>query len=286
MEEHTGRRLRLKRLYKHNAERLFIVPMDHSVTDGPFARNIDYDRILSDIAEAGVDAVVLHKGRLRALSEDFYRATSVIVHVSASTKYAPDANEKYMVASVESAVRRGADGISVHVNLGSETEPRQLRDLSQVADSCEQAGVPLLVMLYARGKRIHAHPVNETLAHAAALAADLGADIVKLALPNDVGEIAWITARCPVPVIAAGGAKLDERSFLEFVQRVVLGGGAGLAAGRNVFLSDDIVSLGRKIRACLDSRPRLFPAEKQVLRAALATNAGMRLSLAPEPSNA
>jgi 2-amino-4,5-dihydroxy-6-oxo-7-(phosphonooxy)heptanoate synthase len=278
MEEHTGRRLRLKRLYKHNVDRLFIVPMDHSVTDGPFARNIEYDRILGDIGQAGVDAVVLHKGRLRALPEDFYRATSVIVHVSASTKYAPDVNEKYVVASVESAVRRGADGISMHINLGSPTEARQLRDLAEVADACEEVGVPLLVMLYARGQQMSAFPNRDTLAHAATLAADFGADIVKLALPNDAEDIAWITSRCPVPIIAAGGAKLDERSFIGFVQNVVKGGGAGLAAGRNVFMSDNVVSLGRRVRACLDGR--LSPAVAE-----LAVSGGGR-SLARELTDA
>lgn len=252
MEQNTGRKLRMGRLYQHNAERVFIVPMDHSVTDGPFARNVDYDRILQDIANAGVDAVVLHKGRLRALSEDFYKKISIIVHVSASTKYASDANEKYIVASVEDAVRRGADGISVHVNLGSVTEARQLRDLSEVADSCEQVGVPLMAMLYARGEGTAKYPVKETLAHAAALAADLGADIVKLSLPNDAEDIAWIVARCPVPIVAAGGAKLNESMFVEFVTKTVIGGCAGLAAGRNVFLSEDVLSIARKVRTCLD----------------------------------
>lgn len=261
MKENTGKSLRLKRLYKYNAERLFIVPLDHSVTDGPFARNIDYDKTLQEIAGAGADAVILHKGRLRGLSEDCYKKISIIVHVSASTKYATDANEKYIVASVEDAVRRGADGISAHVNLGSATEAQQLRDLAALADSCDKFGIPLLAMMYARGEKIGAHPESHTLAHAASLAADLGADIVKLCLPHDIDQIAWITDRSPLPVVAAGGSKLNEKEFMVYVQQLVMGGAAGLAAGRNIFMSRDVSSIVRRTRHCLDRREPILEVQ-------------------------
>lgn len=266
--ENTGRRLRMRRLYRHDSRRLLIVPIDHSVTDGPVACNTDYERILSDLSNAEVDAVVLHKGRLRTLKEDFYRRMSVIVHVSASTKFASDTTEKYLVASVESAVRRGADGISVHVNLGSDTEAQQLSDLAAVADECDKVGVPLLAMLYARGERMRQFPMMETLAHAASLASDLGADLVKLSLPNDASAIEWITTRCAVPVLAAGGPRLDEASFLDFVATVVHGGGAGLAAGRNIFLADQIGALVRRVRLCLNENLPLVRQEARKVRPA------------------
>jgi 2-amino-4,5-dihydroxy-6-oxo-7-(phosphonooxy)heptanoate synthase len=253
MKENTGRLLRLKRLYKHESERLFIVPMDHSVTDGPFAHNDHYERTLETLASSGVDAVVLHKGRLRSLSLNVYRKMSVIVHVSASTKYAPDINDKHIVASVEDAARRGADGISVHVNMGSATEARQLRDLSRVADSCDEVGLPLLAMIYVRGGEAPAQP-SVAVAHAASLAADLGADIVKVSFSGDPDEIVRVTSSCPIPVVAAGGPLLDREIFLRFVKTAVLGGAAGLAAGRNVFLSGDVGRVAREIRRCLDGR--------------------------------
>ncbi len=258
MNENTGKSLRLKRFYKNNPERLFIVPLDHSVTDGPFARNIDYDTTLQEIANAGADAVILHKGRLRGISEDCYRKISIIVHVSASTKYASDVNEKYMVGTVEDAVRRGADGISAHVNLGSATESQQLRDLASLADSCEKFGIPLLAMMYARGENVSTQPQRQTLAHAASLAGDLGADLVKLSLPHDVDQIEWITDRSPLPVVAAGGSKLNEKDFVSYVQQVIMGGAAGLAAGRNIFMSRDVGSIVRRTRHCLDRRETML----------------------------
>lgn len=263
MEENSGRMLRLKRLYRHNPGRLLVVPMDHSVTDGPFAKQVDYEKILNQIAEGGADAVVLHKGRLRSLPVSVYKQLSVIVHVSASTKYASDASEKYIVTSVENAVQRGADAISVHVNLGSETEARQLRDLSEVAEKCEQFGVPLLAMLYARSERIKIYDINKTLAHAATLAADLGADLVKLSLPANADEVESIVSQCPIPIICAGGQKMEEEKFLEYVREVMQGGAAGLAAGRNIFMSADIKALIKKTRHCFSDCETVLPLPAQ-----------------------
>jgi 2-amino-4,5-dihydroxy-6-oxo-7-(phosphooxy)heptanoate synthase len=264
MRQNSGRALRLKRLYKHDPERLFIVPMDHSVTDGPFNGHVQYEGILETLATSRVDAVVLHKGRMRDLSPSVYRALSIIVHVSASTKYASDANDKYIVGRVDDAVRRGADGISVHVNLGSSSEAQQLRDLSEVADACDQAGVPLLAMMYLRGEYIQSCPKVATLAHAASLAGDLGADLVKLSLPNNVDEIAWITSMSPLPVVAAGGSVMERDTFMRFVRNVLQGGGAGLAAGRNVFLSPDVGDFAQETRRCFDRTPRLTSSTELV----------------------
>jgi 2-amino-4,5-dihydroxy-6-oxo-7-(phosphooxy)heptanoate synthase len=254
MTENCGRVLRHKRLYKHDSGRLLIVPMDHSVTDGPFASNERYEETLATFAASGVDAVVLHKGRLRSLSAEVYRNVSVIVHISASTKHAPDVNDKQIVASVEDAVRRGADGISVHVNVGSDTEARQLRELSQVADHCDRSGVPLLAMMYVRGARVPSQSSWQSLAHVASLAADLGADIVKLSLTNDLEEIERITSSCPIPIVAAGGPLLDKGRFLEFVDTVVQGGAVGLAAGRNMFLAENVARMVRETRLRLDRK--------------------------------
>ena len=63
----TGRSLRLGRLLKDPNKPLFVVPLDHTVTDGPFTDARRYDALLGTLAENGADAIVVHKGRLRLL---------------------------------------------------------------------------------------------------------------------------------------------------------------------------------------------------------------------------
>jgi len=166
----SGRSLRLGRLFKTDETPLFLVPLDHTVTDGPFTDARGYDALLGILADNGADAIVVHKGRLRLLPRSVYAKLSVVVHLSASTKYAADPTFKYQVAEVEDCLRRGADAVSVHVNLGSLTEDRQLRSMAEVADACDRVGLPLLAMLYPRGPGIMDHPQLETLLHAASLA--------------------------------------------------------------------------------------------------------------------
>src|SRR5918998_892762 len=108
-----ARRLRVQRLFRRGDGRLLVVPLDHSITDGPLG--CDLNALLGEISGTGVDAVVLHKGSLRHVDHMYFADMSLIVHLSASTKRAPDPNAKYLVADVDEALQMGADAVSVHV---------------------------------------------------------------------------------------------------------------------------------------------------------------------------
>nr|WP_042195197.1 2-amino-3,7-dideoxy-D-threo-hept-6-ulosonate synthase [Kibdelosporangium sp. MJ126-NF4]CEL21781.1 2-amino-3,7-dideoxy-D-threo-hept-6-ulosonate synthase [Kibdelosporangium sp. MJ126-NF4]CTQ92561.1 2-amino-3,7-dideoxy-D-threo-hept-6-ulosonate synthase (EC 2.5.1.-) [Kibdelosporangium sp. MJ126-NF4] len=234
-----ARRLRLRRLHRHDPERLLIVPLDHSVTDGPIVAN-RLDDLVGKLATNHVDAVVLHKGSLRHVDSSWFTMTSLIVHLSASTMHAPDPNAKYLVASVEECLRMGADAVSVHVNLGAIDERTQISDMAAVADACDRWNVPLLAMMYPRGPKITNPRDPELVAHAVTLAADLGADMVKTVYPGSVDEMADITAAAPIPVVVVGGPRTDdEDTVLDYVGDAIRGGAAGVAMGRNVFQAKD-----------------------------------------------
>jgi 2-amino-4,5-dihydroxy-6-oxo-7-(phosphonooxy)heptanoate synthase len=243
-----GRALRLRRLYRDGGNRLLIVPLDHAVTDGPITESGSVGQLVARLADGGVDAVVLHKGAIRNLSQRSLTRTSLILHLSGSTRHAPDPDAKYLVATVEEALRLGADAVSVHVNLGSRDEHRQIADLASVSGACDRWNMPLLAMIYPRGPLI-ADPSDPTLVtHAATLAAELGADIVKVPYPGSSSALADVMAACPIPVITAGGPRVaDEQALLELVDEVLRSGVAGLAMGRNIFQSPDPGRLARLI---------------------------------------
>jgi 2-amino-4,5-dihydroxy-6-oxo-7-(phosphonooxy)heptanoate synthase len=241
----SGRCLRLGRLLKGGDVPLLFVPLDHTVTDGPFTDSRSYDVLLGALADNGADAIVVHKGRLGLLPAWVYSRLLVVVHISASTKYAADSTHKYRVGDAEDCLRRGADAISVHVNLGSSTEDQQIRMMADVADSCDRGGLPLLAMLYPRGPGIQNHPPLQTLQHAASLAVDLGADIVKLPLGGSVRDMKGVVGSCSIPVLSAGGGQVSDKEFSTFVANAMKSGARGLAAGRNIFMAADP---GRKTR--------------------------------------
>jgi 2-amino-4,5-dihydroxy-6-oxo-7-(phosphooxy)heptanoate synthase len=249
----SGKSLRLERLLKSEQSPFFVVPIDHTVTDGPFTDARSYDRILGALADNGADAIVVHKGRLGLLHTSVYSKLSVIVHISASTRYAADPNYKYAVADVEDCLHRGADAISVHVNVGAVTEDQQVRMLADAADACERAGLPLLAMVYPRGPGVKDRPLSETVSHAAALATDLGADIVKLPLSGSIAEMKQIVDSCPIPVLTAGGSQVSDAQFSQFIGEVMKSGARGIAAGRNVFMAADPGAKVREVRRILQA---------------------------------
>ncbi|GDY32757.1 2-amino-3,7-dideoxy-D-threo-hept-6-ulosonate synthase [Gandjariella thermophila] len=243
-----ARQVRLGRLFRRDGRRLLVVPLDHSVTDGPVTGGRRVNQLIGRLSDNGTDAVVLHKGALRYVDHRHFAATSLIVHLSASTAHAPDPDAKYLVASVEEALRLGADAVSVHVNLGSAEEARQVADLGMVADACDRWNVPLLAMMYPRGPKITNPRDAGLIAHAATLAADLGADVVKTPCAATVAEMADITRDCPVPIVVAGGPRrASTDDVLGYVRDALRGGAAGVAMGRNVFAAEDPGTVTRRL---------------------------------------
>lgn len=235
-----GKQLRMRRLFGHGGNRLFAVPLDHSLADGPIATRDGLSRLVESLSDGGADCVVMHKGRARSLAPGILRGLALIVHLSGSTGHATDPNAKVLVGSVEEAVGLGAEAVSVHINIGSATEAAQLADLGKIAAACDRWGMPLLAMMYARGANIADPSGPRTLAHLAGIAADLGADMVKMVYAGSVGAMREVVESSPLPVLVAGGsghARVEEISG--FVDEVVASGAAGLAMGRSVFRAAD-----------------------------------------------
>lgn len=250
-----ARRLRLLRLHRRDDSGLLVVPLDHAVGAGPLAHRGDLDRLLAEIADNGADAVVLHKGAVRRVSPRRFRRMALVLHLNASTGLAPDPDAKYPVATVEEALRLGAHAVSVHVNAASLTEGRQIAHLAAVAGSCDRWGVPLLAMMYVRGPQVTDSRRPDLVAHALAVAVELGADLVKTALPESAPAITRIVATCPVPVLAAGGRDVgDPGAALGRLATAVASGAAGVAAGRLVFTADDPGAVVRHLATLVHDR--------------------------------
>lgn len=236
----AGKRRRLARLCPAGDGRHLFVPMDHTMSDGPPELTRRFTEIAHTVARAGADALIMHKGRVSATTDPSAVDTcGLIVHLSASTAHGPDPDAKVLVGSVADAVRLGADAVSVHVNIGARTEPDQLVALGEIASDCEAHGVPLLAMVYARGPGM-ANPYDaDVLAHAVNIALDLGADIVKTALPRPIASIDRVIAGCAGRLIFSGGATDAQLGILEMARFVLDAGAAGLAVGRQVWTDCD-----------------------------------------------
>lgn len=230
-----GKEIRLERIVDRNTGRTIIVPLDHGVTLGPIPGLVDLERTINLIADGGANAVVGHLGLALHGHRGHGRDVGLIMHLSASTSIGPDPNDKVLINTVTNALKMGADGVSVHINVGADSEAKMLEDLGSVAITCMEWGMPLLAMMYPRGEKVADEHEVENVKLAARVAAELGADIVKTVYTGDPDSFREVTRGCPVPVVVAGGSKTDDMAILELVEGAMEGGAAGISIGRNAF---------------------------------------------------
>ncbi len=242
----VGKKRRIKRIIKNG--RSVILPMDHGVTQ-PEKGIEKVDRVVEAVQEY-VDAIIIHKGVAKRSEVIAEMEAGLIIHLSGSTMWAEDPNDKRLVTTVEKAISLGADGVSMHVNIGSKTEAKQIEMLGQVSEVCDWYGIPLLAMMYPRG----GIEVNtETVKHAARIGYELGADIIKVPYTFKFEKV---TAICDLPVVIAGGSKGSEYELYRKVEDAMNRGAVGVAVGRNIFNSSHPTKVAKALHMIVHNNLR------------------------------
>ncbi|KZX14546.1 2-amino-3,7-dideoxy-D-threo-hept-6-ulosonate synthase [Methanobrevibacter curvatus] len=243
-----GKKIRLERIIDRKTNRAVIAPMDHGVTIGPVEGIVNISKTIDEIKNGGANAVLMHKGIVSQGHRGYGSDIGLIIHLSASTSLAPDPNDKVLVTSVEKAIQLGADAVSVHVNIGSDTESKMLQELGEVAETCSYWGIPLLAMMYPRGQKIKDETDVQLVKHAARVGSELGVDIVKTNYTGSPESFKEVVDGALVPVIIAGGPKVEtDEELLEMVKDSLEVGGAGVAFGRNLFQAKDPAKITKAI---------------------------------------
>jgi len=230
-----GKSIRMERIMNRNTGKTVIVPMDHGVSVGPIEGLIDMSKTVNMVADGGANAVLGHIGLPKFGHRHYGKDIGLILHLSASTNLSPIPNKKVLVNTVENALRFGADGVSVHINIGDDEEAQMLHDFGEIAVECSYWGMPLIAMMYPRGKKIKNENDLEVVKLAARVGAELGADFVKTNYTGDPDSFAKVIEGCPAPVLIAGGSKLNENEMFEAIEGAMKAGAKGLSIGRNVF---------------------------------------------------
>jgi class I fructose-bisphosphate aldolase len=219
-----------------NDSKTFIIAMDHGVTLGPVRGLEDMQQAVDHVVSGGADAGLFHKGIAKHVDT---HGSGLIIHASASTKLGGRPNLKVEVCTVEEAVRLGADAVSAHFNIGSVEEDEMLESIGRLSEQCDSFGMPFLAMMYPRGPNIKNENEFESVAHAARIGAELGADVVKTVYTGDPQSFRRVVQSCPVPLVVAGGPRMTtDMEVLELGEKSMKAGAAGLSFGRNVFQHD------------------------------------------------
>jgi predicted phospho-2-dehydro-3-deoxyheptonate aldolase len=231
-----GKKIRLERIINRNSQKTVIIPMDHGVTVGPIEGLADIRKTISAMVAGGANAILMHKGMVGAGHRGTGKDVGLIIHLSAGTSISPDPNVKELVCTVEEAIKLGADAVSIHINIGANTDSQMLRQMGEVGERCSEWQIPLIAMMYARGPKVTSEYDVAHVKLAARVGAELGADIVKVVYTGSPETFAQVVAGCPVPVVIAGGPKMnsDKEIFL-MVEGALKAGAVGASIGRHAF---------------------------------------------------
>lgn len=232
-----GKSLRLSQIFNQESKKTCIVPLDHGTTIGPVIGINDYLTTIYEVLKGGANAIVLHKGLLKEVSKHpAITNGNYFMHLSVSTILSSDPSFKVLVGTVEEAIKLGAIGVSIHVNLATMNDSEMLKDLGNISKICMEWSMPLLAMMYVYKKNIEVF----NIAHAARIAEELGADIIKVNCLNLIDEIDMIKNSINIPLIIAGGEKKeDPKEILYFINQAIKGGVDGIAIGRNIFQNEN-----------------------------------------------
>ena len=149
--------------------------------------------------------------------------------------------------SVEDALLLGADAVVLMAFVGIPVELETYRIVARVAGECLRANLPLVVeALPCPGERIPDPRATDAMASAARIGFEHGADLVKSYFTENFQKV---TDNCPVPVLIAGGPKMDTvEETLQVVHDATRAGAAGVVFGRNIWQSGDTRGMIQALR--------------------------------------
>jgi len=213
---------------------MLCIPMDHGISNGPIEGLEDPISTIYKCEDSGLTSIIVNKGIIKALPRP--TKVGVLVHFSSSTSLSLSPNRKMITGSVTEALRLGADGVSLHINIGGQEEPEMLEQFGMISDQCHKWNMPLLAMMYPRGENVKDPHDPEIVGHVARIGAECGADIVKTLYTGDIDSFSKIVKSTPVPIVIAGGPKAKtDLDILQMTEDAITAGAKGVTYGRNIF---------------------------------------------------
>jgi DhnA family fructose-bisphosphate aldolase class Ia len=272
-----GKQIRMSRVLDPASDSALIVAYSHGILFGPSEGLYSTDEFRSNVslfAEAGATGMMLTPGYLRVCADlllgpgkpapifslswsNIWRGPDMLGHDGFQ-------NAHTLIASVEDAVRAGADMVHLYVHGGStdsQQDAAEMKRLGEVVSESERYGIPVLCEPLARGTAVAPGTSNRTeyVALMARMAAEAGADMVKVEYTGDAESFAEVVQTCAVPVVMMGGAKSDRFiDFLTLLEDGMKAGARGVAVGRNLFLHSNpeqaTIAVRRVVRERVSAR--------------------------------
>ena len=238
-----GMKNRLSKIIKPQNGRCVMLAVDHGYFLGPTEKLEVPQRTIEPLLPY-VDSLMLTRGVLRT-SVSPISNVPIVLRVSGGTSIiGEDLSKETIVTSIEDSLRLNVACLALSIFVGSKYEHQTLTNLSTLVDNGERYGIPILAVT-AVGKEL----VRDAryLGLACRIAGELGAHVVKTYYCDKFEKV---IEGCPVPVIIAGGKKLQkEVEVLELTFNAIRDGASGVDMGRNIWQSDNPIAMVKAVKS-------------------------------------
>ncbi|MGB2986461.1 MAG: 3-hydroxy-5-phosphonooxypentane-2,4-dione thiolase [Phycisphaerae bacterium] len=237
-----GMRNRMAGIIKADTGRCVMLAIDHGYFQGPTTGLERPGETVAPLLDHA-DALMLTRGVLRNVIDPNHRIP-IVLRVSGGTSVLKeDLSDEEITVSIKDAIRLNASALALSIFVGAPHEKQTLTNLAKLCDKGQKYGIPVLAVT-AVGKDM----VRDAryLGLACRIAAELGAHIVKTYYCEGFEKI---VGGCPVPIVIAGGKKIEEREALKLACDAVSAGAVGVDMGRNIFQSNWPVQMIQAVRS-------------------------------------
>lgn len=238
-----GMQNRLNRIIRADTGHAVMLAVDHGYFLGPLTRLEEPGKTIAPLLPYA-DALMLTRGVLRQCVDPGANPT-VVLRVSGGVSIAgASLSNEGIATSIKEAVRLNVSAVALSIFVGTEHERQTLLALAHLVNEAEEYGLPVLAVT-AVGRELEKRDARY-LGLCCRMAAELGARLVKTYYCEDFDKV---VRGCPVPLVVAGGPKLEtERDALELTYESLQCGAIGVDMGRNIWQSDHPIAMIRAIR--------------------------------------
>ncbi|MEH6892692.1 3-hydroxy-5-phosphonooxypentane-2,4-dione thiolase [Bacillus sp. JJ864] len=196
------------------------------------------------------DSLFLTRGVLNSCIPEDCKTPMVLRVSGGATVVGKDLANETIVTPIKEALRHNVAGVGVSVFIGSEYETQTVTNLANVVSEAHDYGLPVLGIT-AVAKELQKREAR-FLALASRVCVEMGADIIKTYYCEGFEKI---TSTCPVPVVIAGGPKLDTiEAVLTITYNALQEGAFGVDMGRNIWQSEHPVAMIQSIHGIVKNR--------------------------------
>jgi len=252
-----GMKNRLSRIIKPETGRAVMLAVDHGYFLGPISKLEDPRKTIEPIV-GYADSLMLTRGVLRNCIDPAWNVPIVLRVSGGNSIVGEDLSNEGITVDFEDAVRLNVAAVALSIYVGSKHEHQTIVNLSKLVDKGQKYGIPVLAVT-AVGKELEKRDARY-LALSCRIAAEMGAAMVKTYYCDGFEKI---TKSCPVPVVIAGGPKLNtELDALKLAHDAINKGAVGVDMGRNIWQSNNAIAMIKAIRAVVHENASVKKAEE------------------------